>query len=81
MRYFITQISTDNEGVTNSQTTEKNTKEKAIEFFHQLMASMYNKYINSSITYCLCQVLDENGYLVNQLSEKLPLEEESETEG
>jgi hypothetical protein len=42
---------------------------------------MYNKYINSSITYCLCQVLDENGYLVNQLSEKLPLEEESETEG
>lgn len=60
MQYFVLEVTTAN-GATAKAITEKATEKEAMMLYHQIMASAL---ANDNVTYALCMVINEEGYVV-----------------
>lgn len=61
MKYFVIEATSVNNGAIAKAITEKDTREEALMVYHQTRASAL---ANTNVTYSLCEVIDESGYVV-----------------
>ena len=66
MKYFVLEATTAN-GATAKAITEKATEKEAMMLYHQIMGSAL---ANDNVTYALCMVINEEGFVL--ISDKYP---------